>query len=304
MIESTEFFISATDGYSLGATLYAPKGISPDATNLSDQKAGPDARALLLVAGATGVPQGFYRRFAQAATQQGFCTLTFDYRGIGRSKRGSLKGFKMDYLDWAQKDLHSALDYARRFNLPVYIIGHSYGGHAIGLLPDLDMVKGAWTFGTGAGWHGRMPKAEQWRVKFMWNVLGPIFTRVFGYLAWSRIGMGEDLPLNVYRQWKHWCSFPNYFFDDPKMKGINEKFERVTFPLFAVNSVDDDWATPASRDAFMTKYRNAELKLETIQPDNVQQKTIGHMGYFKSQSTSLWQMVFDWINTQTLAPNN
>ena len=37
----------------------------------------------LIVAGATGVPQGFYRRFAEYASARGFTTLTLDYRGIG-----------------------------------------------------------------------------------------------------------------------------------------------------------------------------------------------------------------------------
>ena len=36
----------------------------------------------------------------------------------------------------------------------------------------------------------------------MWRVIGPLMTRYKGYLAWSKLGMGEDLPLGVYRQWK------------------------------------------------------------------------------------------------------
>ena len=110
--------------------------------------------------------------------------------------------------------------------------------------------------------------------------------------------MGEDLPLDAYRQWKRWCSFPNYFFDDPEMKGVSESFDRIKFPLVAVNSTDDDWATPASRDAFMSHYRNAQLRLETIQPDKRKTKSIGHMGYFKSQNSDLWQRVFDWVHQE------
>jgi predicted alpha/beta hydrolase len=34
----------------------------------------------------------------------------------------------------------------------------------------------------------------------MWRVIGPLMTRYKGYLAWSKLGMGEDLPLGVYRQ--------------------------------------------------------------------------------------------------------
>ncbi|UUZ49573.1 hypothetical protein LP420_04710 [Massilia sp. B-10] len=47
-----------------------------------------------------------------------------------------------------------------------------------------------------------------------------MIVRLKGYLAWSWLGMGEDLPVDVYRQWKHWCSFPRYFFQDPEMKHL------------------------------------------------------------------------------------
>lgn len=304
MIDKTEIAIDSLDGYSLGATMFfnTMSGAPANPHMAQDKQNGgshreKSAKALLLVAGATGVPQGFYRRFAEAAVQQELCVLTFDYRGIGRSKHKSLKKFQMDYLDWAQKDLAAVVQYARQFDLPIYIVGHSYGGHAIGLLPDLSQIAGAWTFGTGAGWHGWMPKAEQWRVRFMWNIVAPLITRLYGYLAWSRLGMGEDLPLSVYRQWKRWCSFPNYFFDDPEMTGINKKFDRVTFPLIAVNSTDDDWATPKSRDVFMSNYTRAQLELQTIAPDPSKQKEIGHMGYFKNHCADVWQSLFDWVHS-------
>lgn len=77
--------LTAADGYTLTAHRFSP--------------AGP-ARANLVMAGATAVPQKFYRRFAEFARQQGYDTLTLDYRGIGQSAPKSLRGFRMDYLDW------------------------------------------------------------------------------------------------------------------------------------------------------------------------------------------------------------
>ena len=43
--------------------------------------AEPTAR--LVVAGATGVPQGFYANFAAYANSRGYDVVTFDYRGVG-----------------------------------------------------------------------------------------------------------------------------------------------------------------------------------------------------------------------------
>lgn len=45
----------------------------------------------VLIAGATDVPQQFYRGFAAWLAAHGHDVLTFDYRGIGLSRQGALK---------------------------------------------------------------------------------------------------------------------------------------------------------------------------------------------------------------------
>ena len=177
----------ADDGYRLTAYRYraeAPEGV-------------------IIVAGATGVPQGFYRQFALFASLGGYDVVTFDYRGIGQSAPATLKGFDVDFRDWARKDLKALVDLISTENLPAYIVGHSYGGHALGLMDKHHLIDAAYFLGVGADWHGWMPMAERMRVLFMWHVMAPAITRIQGYLGWSLLGMGEDLPLGVYRQLLH-----------------------------------------------------------------------------------------------------
>lgn len=277
-VNAERLTLTARDGYPLQATLYH----------------AADPQAHLIVAGATGVPQGFYRRFAEYAARRGFSTLTLDYRGIGLSKPASLRGFEMNYLDWAHHDLAAAVDLHQHPRRPLFMVGHSFGGHAFGLLPNHDRVQGFYTFGTGAGWHGWMPKLEQVRVLAMWRVIGPLMTRYKGYLAWSKLGMGEDLPLGVYTHWKHWCRFPRYFFDDPQMPGLAKRFARVSTPIIAANAIDDLWAPPQSRDAFMAAYREAPYQARTIEHAEGL-GPIGHMGYFRTAAQPLWDEVLDWF---------
>lgn len=273
--------LHAADGYPLAAHRF---------------HAATPVRAHLVVGSATAVPQGFYRRFALHAAARGFDVLTLDYRGIGASAPKSLKGFRMNYLDWGRLDLAAGVAAMRQPGTPLYLVGHSYGGHALGLLPEPGWVHGAWTFATGAGWHGWMPPLERLRVLFMWRVLGPLMTRSAGYLPWSRLGMGEDLPLDVYRQWRHWCQFPRYFFDDPQMREVTARFDAVRFPIVAVNALDDAWAPPASRDAFMAGYRNAPVRSVTVDPRGAGLGTIGHMGYFRPRAVPLWNQALDWFD--------
>jgi predicted alpha/beta hydrolase len=256
------------------------------------------AKGIIIMAGATGVPQRFYSKFAKQSVANKFDVVTFDYRGIGGSSPSSLRGFEMDYLDWARKDLNAVIGELAKEQRPIYIVGHSYGGHAIGLLENHHHVRAAYTFGTGAGWHGWMPKLEQLRVRFMWNVLAPIITGVKGYLGWSALGMGEDLPLGVYRQWKHWCRFPHYFFDDPKYPNMQDSFDKIIMPIRAVNSVDDKWAMPVSGKTFMSHYRNAQLQMVDLNPVHHGLKGIGHMGYFFGSASVLWDDVFAFFDRQ------
>jgi predicted alpha/beta hydrolase len=250
----------------------------------------------LIVAGATGVPQRFYRRFAEFAAQRGVDVWTLDYRGIGLSKPASLRGFEMNYLDWARLDLAALVDHVASLgNQPILMIGHSYGGHAFGLLPGNERIQRFATFATGAGWHGWMPTMERLKVQLMWRVVGPLLVNAKGYLAWSLLGMGEDLPRQVFLQWRHWCQWPRYFFDDPEQADLEKKFAEVQIPIRAVNSTDDKWAPPASRDAFMAAYSQSQLELITIEPRGLGLPSIGHMGYFRAQAKPLWEETLDWL---------
>lgn len=281
------FTLAASDGYRLAATRFPAHG---------------PPRGRLVVAGATGVQQRFYRRFAEHAAGRGYTTWTLDYRGIGGSRPASLRGFAMDYLDWARLDLaaavEAALDPAADDGTPLCMVGHSYGGHAFGLLPQHRRVAGFYTFATGAGWHGWMPPLERLRVLAMWRVIGPLATRVAGYLPWSRLGMGEDLPLGVYRQWRHWCRYPRYFFDDPTLAAdMAAQYASVRTPIVAANALDDLWALPASRDAFMAGYSQAGWRALDIDPRASGLGPIGHMGYFRPAAQPLWQGVLDWFDS-------
>lgn len=274
------FSITTADGFSLSATSY--KASQPIAT--------------IVIAGATGVPQAFYRRFAIFAAQQGYTTITFDYRGIGKSKPYSLQEFDASFIDWATLDLAAVIDtVAYQSTVPTFMVGHSFGGHAFGIISNHHKISGVYVFGTGAGWHGWMPWQEAIRVKVMWSVVLPALTRWKGFTPMSTLGMGEDLPYSVYQQWKHWCQFPHYFFDDPEAAHLTAEFTKVRTPIIAANAIDDLWAMPRSRDAFMKGYCNAPVTTLDI-PLTPSLSSIGHMGYFRANAVPLWNAVLTWFN--------
>ncbi len=283
MQTSQALTLTAHDGYVLAASHFkAP----------SDQ--------FIVVGSATAVPRWFYSKFAEFAQACGINVITTDYRGIGQSKRGSLKGFEMNYADWSRYDLAAAVAYAAQRG-KVWMVGHSLGGHAIGQLPQPNVLQAAYVCGGGAGWHGWMPRPERYRAWALWNLVGPVATRVYGYQPMSKFGLGEDIPMGVYRDWKHWCKHPHYFFDDPQAKAITDKFADVRIPIAAVVSTDDLWAPPASRDAFFKGYRNATVEVIDLDPHSLGVKQIGHMGYYRAQvGEQLWPQMLAWLGRHGL----
>jgi predicted alpha/beta hydrolase len=271
--------LTTTDGCRIVATRFRAK------TQLSGH---------LIVAGATGVPQGFYYNFARYACARGFTTVTLDYRGIGKSKPTTLKGFQTNFMDWASLDLAAAVEKMASDTISLFMVGHSFGGHSLGLLPNHHRIARCYVFATGAGWHGWMPPIESLRVRLLWNVILPILTARKGYAPMSMLGIGEDLPLGIYRQWRYWCTFPHYFFDDPELPDLVGKFAQVKTPIIAANALDDLWALPRSRDAFIKAYKNAPVERVDLIP-NKQQRSIGHMGYFRQQARQLWDEVLAWF---------
>ena len=278
-VEKFKVQFPALDQYILSGVIYRPT-----------QR---ETIARIIVASATGVPQPFYRRFSEYAAERGFEVLTFDYRGVGESAPQQLKGFEMSYLDWGTSDLAGAIEYHYSSTLPLFITAHSYGGQALGLTPNHDKVTAMMCFGTGAGWAGYMPFKEKFKVSVMWNIIFPPIVAIKGYLPWSKLNMGADLPLGVYQQWRKWCKNPTYFFADPELQALKTQYASVKTKIYAVSAIDDDWALPNSRNAFMQHYRHADMQYIDIEAHQFGMKEIRHMGYFRKGAEKIWDTMLD-----------
>lgn len=262
----------ARDGYALTSRIHGAQG------------------PVVVVAGATGVPQRFYRAFGSGLADAGFTALTFDYRGIGESRPASLKGFVARGLDWAELDLNAAVDWALTRG-PTLVVGHSYGGQAYGLVSRVNETLGLFAVGTGAGWTGYMPPLEQVKVGLFWNVLGPVSTSLKGYLPKAAWG-GEDLPLGVYRDWRTWCSSPTYWFADPSL-GLAERVAKVTRPITALNTPDDAWASPRAAEVFFSHFSGAPTTLLAPTSASLGHHQVRHLDYLRPGRESVWKNIIE-----------
>jgi len=257
-----------------------------------------EARALVLLHPATGVPQGYYQSFARYLASLGLSVLTYDYRGIGRSRPASLRGYDVSMSDWIDHDVAAVTAWARqRFpQLPLLAIGHSVGGHALALSPSSVALRAAVMVASHAGAsHTIKGWVERQRVRFIMRVLAPVLVALKGYMPNKRLGFGEDLPGSAMTQWCRWTTLPRYFFDDPAM-AADSRMAQLRIPLLVVSFEDDPWANAQAVQMLISPLKNAQMERWHCDPRVEGMPAVGHMGFFRTRfQQALWQKVANWL---------
>lgn len=285
MIRDIALTIPARDGFPLAATAFEPAGESD----------GP----IVVIHSATAVPRKIYAAFAGALTERGASVVTYDYRGVGQSRPASLRGFKARMRDWAAQDAPAVIDWAlarwpRRRLLGV---GHSFGGHAFGLMPGTERHARVTTIAAQSGYWRFLAPHEQWRIYVLLKALGPAACAVTGYMPGRKLGLGEDLPTGVFAEWRRWCLMPNYFFTDTSLD-LLANFEALTAPVLAIGLSDDPWATPHAIDHMVRGFTKAPVTRLTLTPAEAGVARIGHLNFFRAEHrATLWPKVTDWLLT-------
>jgi predicted alpha/beta hydrolase len=263
----------ARDAFALGAALFLPKG---------------RALGTVIVHGATAVPSGYYRRFAEFLAHHGLRVLTYDYRGVGSSRPRALRGFRASMSDWAKLDAEAAHALVQREfpGQPLATVGHSFGGQLIGLLDAARDVRGSLLVGSQLGYFGHWDALDRLRLGLIWRALVPTLTASFGYLP-GQLGIGEDLPRGVAEEWASWCSSPEYLIShDPDAR---ERFAGFDKPMLFYSFTDDKFAPRRAVDALLASLPRAELQQRRIDPRDFGGQPIGHFGFFKKRfERTLW----------------
>lgn len=261
----------------------------------------PGAAATVILHPATAVTQDYYASFAAWLAARGFNVVTYDYRGTGRSRPASLRGFNASMTDWIDGDVAAVTRWAgHRFPaLPLLAVGHSVGGHAIGLSAATTRLRAGVLVASHAGASSTVRGlAERLRVRFLLRVLAPLLCALFGYMPGRRIGLGEDLPRGVMLQWAGWTALPRYFFDDPALDAAR-RMARVGIPLLVLGFDDDPWANPVAVDMLVSHLVNAQVERRTIDPRAAGVPAVGHMGFFRRRcEAALWPQLADWLHVQ------
>jgi predicted alpha/beta hydrolase len=274
---------SALDGTSLRGVWHRPE----------------QPRYVTVFSSATAVPQSYYHPFASFLAARAHAVLTWDYRGIGLSRRRRWAPEAATMDDWTDRDLPGAIRYARAAHpdLPLLLVGHSLGGQGMLLTPRLHDAEASLLVASGSGfWGHALPHLKQKR-RVQFSVLLPGFGRALGYVpGW--MGIGEDLPGGVAVQWSQRCRTPTYF-EAEREAMARDNLGRLGRDVLSVAFSDDDYIPPVAVAALSRLVPENRLALRTVTPTELGVPAIGHFKVFREKvGGALWPQLAAWLETR------
>ena len=259
------------------------------------------AHAVAVVSSAAGVPRGYYRAFATWMAARGYAVLTYDYRGIAGSRRGPMRQERATMRDWAVLDMSAALAAAeaRRATqgLPLLLVGHSFGGNAIGFARGVERADALLAVASQVGEPRLFPGVHRVTAEFFFRAWLPGLVPLFGHLpGWALGPGGQALPAGVARQWRRWGLQRGWAFADPTMHA-HRSAAAVIAPVHLWHVSDDlRFSPPRAVDALAEQFRNAAVQRHSVAPADVGVARLGHFGAFRREpGHRLWQRLLDPI---------
>lgn len=272
-----EFQLPTAGGHRIGAREYVASA----------------AHSIVIIAGAMGVGQQCYEKFARFLGEQGVTAITFDYHGTGASLHSSLRECDTSITQWAQKDCDAVISHVRSRHpkLPLHWLGHSVGGQLLGLVPQANQLDRVVTVACGSGYWRRNSPPTKRLAWLLWYAVAPLSVRILGYFPGSKLGIVGDLPAGVMRQWRRWCLHPEYVVG-AEDASVRAQFAAVQVPITSVSFSDDEMMSRHNVDSLHSFYRGAPVTMMRIAPADVGEQKIGHLGWFRERyRESLWRSV-------------
>ena len=279
-ILTEKFQVETTDGVVLKGILLIPD----------------KPKAVLQFNAGTATKKEFYLPFLNYLAQHGYICCVWDYRGSGESAPKDMRTCAYKYVDYGIIDMPAIKEYLNnRFtDMPFLIFGHSTGGQQVGFMNNLDGVTGVVNYAVSTGYIPNMPFSYQFFSYFFFYVFSPVSILLSGYVKAKRFNIMEDLPKNVVREWRAWCSKKDYFFDK-KIYGKTVPlghFKKLDFPIHIFWTEDDTISNEKNTHNFWKHIQSSQpIEFTRLSPKDWGVKTLGHFGFFKKRmKDKLWPM--------------
>ena len=249
-----------------------------------------DPISVVIIAGAMGVVQKNYAKFALFLNEHGHTVITFDYYGTGLSLCTPMKACDADVRSWGEQDCEAIIDYALAHfpKRPVQWIGHSVGGQLLGIIRNAGKLSNAITLSCGTGyWRYNSPETRRY-VWFMWYIIAPLLVKIFGYFPGRKLKIVGDLPPNVMWQWRRWCLVEDYAVgvEGPE---IRRRYADLNIPITSISFKDDEMLSEKNINGLNRFFNQNNLTRIRVDASAIGETFIGHLGWIKEKfRQSIW----------------
>lgn len=257
-------------------------------------------RAVAVVACGGGLPARLYRALATHLAGVGIAVLTFDYRGIGDSREGSLRGLEAGIETWGRDDFGAALAYALSTfpELPLGVIGHSIGNLMIGAASDAPRISRIVMMAPHTGYWLDYGPRWRWAMHLTWHGFMPMVTKMVGFFPGRALRLGEDLPRGFAMDWAG--RRQPELMPTPKERlrfgAILADFGQLRCPTLALSVADDPFAPPAAGRRLFEAYPNLMVVQESFAPADLGQRHLGHFAFLRRPAGPIfWNRIAAWL---------
>jgi predicted alpha/beta hydrolase len=284
---SLDATLVAADGYSLSGSWFLPNDIC-------------ERFPVVVVACGAGIPARYYTQMARFLASKGMPVLTFDYRGIGASRRGSMKDIDAGVEIWAELDLDAALVTAGAGfpRAPLCVVAHSFGGLLIGAAASSPSIERIVFLAPHTGYWGDYRRRWRWLLYATWHVFMPITTKLVGYFPGRTLRLGEDLPGKFALDWagRRHPTLINTAEQRRRFGDLLARFRETRASALALTVTDDAFAPLAAGKRLISLYPNLVVEHESVAPIDLRRRKLGHMAFVRQSSGMyFWERVAAWF---------
>lgn len=228
----------------------------------------PIARVLLLPA--LGIQARLYRRLGGRLAAAGLGFAALEQRGHGRSALRASRACDFGFREWLQADIPAALDWlhSREPRLPVFLAGHSLGGHlslmARALYPE--RVAGVVLLTTATPYYGCYRGLTRLQVRFLVASV-PLLGAALGYYPGHRLGFGGREARRLMADWLVMARENRYSASGMGPVDLEQLVQADSCPVLSIHCDRDDLAPRAAIEGVTRRLRNHPIEWFEITSD-------------------------------------
>lgn len=257
---------------------------------------GPGTRGHLLLMPALGTPAGFYTPLGEALAACGFHVVIMEHRGIGESHLRASRQVDFGFAEVIDNDIPAVIQWQRAHApaLPLYLMGHSLGGHYSAILAGQrrDEIDGVILAACGSPWIDAYRGLDQFRLRLLCRLI-PVANALFGYYPGEQIGFGGREARTLMNDWLA-LARSNRYQADGLERDIDTPIRDYAGPVLSLRMADDAFAPVSGMAAVTDKFANARVTRRVLDAETIGDRA-DHYRWARTPSAVV-AAIKDWLS--------